>query len=129
MDHITEVAGAPPQRAPYSIAAIAGGFAFLSGQGPFTAQNELLTGPFDVQARQTFTNIVTVVTSLGRSPRDVVRVGVYLRDMKKDFAEMNAIFSEFFPVPFPARTTIPTPGIRFDIEVDAIVWLGEGASK
>lgn len=124
MQHITAVTGAPPQRAPYSLATIVGDFAFLAGQGPFTAENELLTGPFEVQARQTFTNIMTIVASLGRTSSDVARVGVYLRDLKKDFQEMNAIYAEFFPPPFPARTTIPTPGIRFDIEVDAVVWLG-----
>lgn len=124
MRYVTEGPGIPPGRAPYSAAAIAGEYAFLSGQGPFTTDDVLVTGDFEAQARQTFDNVLAVVAALGASPREVARVGVYLRDMPKDFPAMNALFQEYFPEPFPARTTVPTPGLRFDIEVDAIVWLG-----
>lgn len=124
MNHLTECAGAPPQRAPYSLASIAGEFAFISGQGPFTPEGELLIAPFEAQARQTFANVIAITEGLGATVADVARVGIYLQDMKTDFAQMNAIYAEFFPEPFPARTTIPTPQLRFGLEVDAVIWLG-----
>jgi enamine deaminase RidA (YjgF/YER057c/UK114 family) len=53
-----------------------------------------------------------------------VRVGVYQRDFA-DFAEMNAIYAEFFGSEnLPVRTTIPVALAGFDIEVDAILCTG-----
>jgi enamine deaminase RidA (YjgF/YER057c/UK114 family) len=108
------------------LAAIAGEFAYISGQGPFTPEGELLTGSFEEQARRTFANVLAITTALGGTVADVARVGIYLQDMKTDFAQMNTIYAEFFPEPFPARTTIPTPQLRFGLEVDAVIWLGGG---
>jgi reactive intermediate/imine deaminase len=122
---IVESAAAAPVRAPYSPGVGAEGrFVFLSGQGPFTVDGELVTGSFAEQARQTLRNVAALVEAAGATMADVVRVGVYLRDMPRDFAEMNAIYEEFFPKPLPARTTIPVPLPRFDIEVDAVIALG-----
>jgi enamine deaminase RidA (YjgF/YER057c/UK114 family) len=50
-------------------------------------------------------------------------VGVYLRSLEA-FPELNAVYREFFREPFPARTTIQSNLIGFDVEIDAIVWLG-----
>jgi enamine deaminase RidA (YjgF/YER057c/UK114 family) len=41
------------------------------------------------------------------------------------FAEMNAAYEEFFEAPLPARTTIQSDFRQFDVEIDAVVWLGE----
>ncbi|HEY9469019.1 MAG TPA: RidA family protein [Propionibacteriaceae bacterium] len=122
MRWVIESQDAPPVRAPYSPAiGAAGAFVFLSGQGPFTPKGVLVEGSFADQARQTFRNVEALVRASGGTMADVVRVGVYLRDMSRDFSEMNQIYEEFFPHPLPARTTIPTPLPRFDIEVDAVV--------
>jgi len=119
---IVDSESAPPVRAPYSPAVGTGNaLLFLSGQGPFTAKGELVQGTFEEQARQTFRNVEALVCAAGATMADVVRVGVYLRDMQRDFAAMNEIYREFFPNPLPARTTIPVPLPRFDIEVDAVV--------
>lgn len=119
--------GAPPIRAPYSPAVgVDGPLVFLSGQGPFTTAGDLVVGSFADQARQTFRNVAQLVEASGATMADVIRVGVYLRDMPRDFAQMNEIYEEFFPHPLPARTTIPTPLPRFDIEVDAIVLVPRG---
>jgi reactive intermediate/imine deaminase len=96
---------------------------FLAGQTPMTPGGTLVEGGFDQQARQTFDNLRAVAAAAGGSLRDVVRVGVYLRDMA-NFARMNEIYSEYFQAPLPARTTIPAPLPGFDIEVDAILVLG-----
>jgi enamine deaminase RidA (YjgF/YER057c/UK114 family) len=53
-----------------------------------------------------------------------VRVGVYLSSLEH-FAEMNAVYEEFFEAPLPARTTIQSDFTQFDVEIDAVVWLGE----
>lgn len=35
---------------------------------------------------------------------------------------MNEIYAEFFPEPRLARTTIPSPLVGFDIEIDAVLY-------
>lgn len=54
---------------------------------------------------------------------DVVSVNVFLAT-PDDFAEMNAVYAEFFTSePFPARTTITAvlrPGVLFEINAQAV---------
>ncbi|MFP3882932.1 MAG: RidA family protein [Actinomycetota bacterium] len=119
---------APPTRAPYSHAAVAGGFIFISGQGPFTLDDQLVEGPFAEQAIRTFENVQLVLEGAGAGLEDIVRVGIYLRDMA-NFPELNQVYADFFPYPYPARTCIPSPLPRFELEVDAVAFVGEGASS
>jgi 2-iminobutanoate/2-iminopropanoate deaminase len=114
---------APAPAGPYSQAIVGGGFVFLAGQGPTAPDGSRVEGPFEEQARQTFSNLRAVAEEAGGSLADAVRVGVYLRDMA-DFATMNEVYREFFPTPLPARTTIQSDLPGFDIEADAILFLG-----
>jgi enamine deaminase RidA (YjgF/YER057c/UK114 family) len=98
---------------------VAGQLIYLSGQGPFTVEGELLTGTFEALARQTFENVLALVVAAGGTPASVARVGVDLRDMG-DFPEMNRIYAEYVPEPAPARTCIQSNLPRFPIEVDAV---------
>ena len=113
---------APPPGGAYSQAIAAGNLVFLAGQGPFKPSGEKVEGSFEDQARQTFSNLAAVAEAAGGSLADAVRVGVFLRNMDT-FASMNHIYREFFPDPWPARTTVQSdlPGI--EIEVDAILLL------
>ena len=117
-------ASAPQPSGAYSQAIGAGGFVFLSGQGPFTPDGEVPEGGFGAQVRQVFANLAAVAEASGGSLADAVRVGVYLHDMA-DFPAMNAIYRETFPEPLPARTTIQTPLPGFGIEVDVVLHLGD----
>jgi len=53
-----------------------------------------------------------------------VRLGLYLTDLD-NFAAVNAVMSEFFKAPYPARSTVEVSGLprgaRF--EVDAVMVL------
>lgn len=115
---------APAPAGPYSQAIAAGGFVFLAGQGPTAPDGSRIEGSFEEQAWQTLSNLRAVAEDAGGSLADAVRVGVYLRDMA-DFSTMNVVYHEFFPEPLPARTTIQSDLPGFDIEVDAILFLGD----
>ena len=115
---------APPPSGAYSQGIRAGDFLFLSGQGPFRPDGSIADGSFEEQARQTFSNLAAVAAEAGGSMDDVVRFGVYLRDMA-DFETMNDILREFVAAPLPTRTTIPVSIEGMDIEVDAVLYLGE----
>ena len=113
---------APPPGGVYSQGVRAGGFVFLAGQGPFRPDGAKADGGFDAQARQTFQNLTAVAKAAGGSLGDAVRVGVFLRDME-NFPAMNDIYREFFPEPYPARTTVQSDLPGFEIEVDAVLSL------
>ena len=113
---------APPPGGAYSQAIAAGNLIFLAGQGPFKPSGEKVAGSFEDEARQTFSNLAAVAEAAGGSLADAVRVGVFLRDMD-NFASMNEIYREFFPDPWPARTTVQSDLPGFEIEVDAVLSL------
>jgi 2-iminobutanoate/2-iminopropanoate deaminase len=115
---------APPPAGPYSQAIRVGDLLFLAGQGPFDTTGAFVGGSVADQTRRTLTNLEAVAKAAGGSLARAVRVGVYLSSLEH-FAEMNAVYTEFFDDPPPARTTIQSDLIRFDVEIDAVVWLGD----
>jgi 2-iminobutanoate/2-iminopropanoate deaminase len=111
---------------PYSAAVeTAGRLLFISGQGPVDVDSgQLLQGTFEEQARLTLDNLRSVAAAAGTDLSRTVKVGVFLRDMD-DFPSLNAIYTEYFPEPRPARTTIQSDLPGFAIEVDAILSLDD----
>jgi reactive intermediate/imine deaminase len=114
---------APPATGPFSHAVRGGHTVYLAGQGPFDPDTGAQPEGFEAQARQTFRNLEAAARSAGASLADAVRIGVYLRDMT-DFPVLNAVYEEFLPPPFPARTTIQSDLPGFAIEVDAVLYVG-----
>jgi 2-iminobutanoate/2-iminopropanoate deaminase len=110
---------------PYSHAVRAGDFVFVSGQpGIDPSTGSVPPGGFDVEARQAFANLRTVVEAGGGSLDRVVRTTVFLANAE-DFPAMNQLFAEFFASAPPARATpiVNLPrGLR--ISIDATVFLG-----
>jgi 2-iminobutanoate/2-iminopropanoate deaminase len=94
---------------PYSQAVSANGFLFVSGQpGVHPATGVAPSDVFEVQARQAFLNLETVLKA-GLSRLDlVVNTTVLLSDVA-NLAELNELYSEFFPKDPPARMTMQVP--------------------
>jgi 2-iminobutanoate/2-iminopropanoate deaminase len=111
---------APAPSGGYSQGILAGGFLFLSGQGPFDAAGELVDGSIEAQVRQVFANLQAVAEAAGASLSQTVRVGVYLSDLEH-FEVMDRVYREIFAEPRPARTTIQSAIAGFDVEADAVV--------
>jgi len=107
---------------PYSQAIVADGpLVFISGQGPIDPK----TGTFDkddvgAQTKQVFENLTVLLEAAGTSWANVVKVGVFLSDMK-NFAAMNEVYKTYVTAPYPARTTVQAqlPG-GIDVEIDCI---------
>ncbi len=118
--------GAPPMGV-YSQAILASGpTVYISGQGPIDpATGQVVPGGFREQAIRVFENISILLEAAGTSWEHVVKVGVFLADLK-DFPEMNEIYRRYVSTPYPARTTVGAqlPGIL--IEVDCVAVLPEG---
>jgi 2-iminobutanoate/2-iminopropanoate deaminase len=115
---------APSPKGPYSPAIVTSGRTlYVSGQGPVDpATGEFLNADFDAEARQTLRNVAAVVEAAGGTLAQAVKVNVYLSDMG-NFARLNEIYTEFFPEPRPARTTVQSNLPGMSIEVDTVVAL------
>ena len=116
---------APAAIGPYSQAVRRGETVFLSGQIALDPDTGLLIeGDVEAQARRAFDNLRAVCEAAGGTLDDVVRLGLYLTDLDQ-FARVNAVMSEYFDAPFPARSTIGVASLPrgAQFEVDAIVVL------
>ena len=73
--------------------------------------------------RQSLANIRAILAEAGLGMENVVKTTVMLADMA-DFAEMNAVYAEFFTAPFPARSAFAVKalpkGARVEIECLAV---------
>jgi reactive intermediate/imine deaminase len=116
---------APAAIGPYSQAVRQGDTVYLSGQIPLDPNSGLLIeGDIDAQARRAFDNLRAVCEAAGGSLEDVVRLGLYLTDLGQ-FAAVNAVMSDYFEAPYPARSTIGVASLPrgAQFEVDAVMVL------
>ncbi|HWR12139.1 MAG TPA: Rid family detoxifying hydrolase [Rectinemataceae bacterium] len=121
---------APAALGPYSHAVISGELVFLSGQlGLDPATNALAPGGIEAETRQALANVSSILAEMNLSLDNVVKTTVFLRDMA-DFARMNAIYAEFFPGNFPARSAVQVAALPKNgaVEIEAIVSSGTPAA-
>lgn len=113
--------GAPLPIGPYTPAIIAGDLVFVSGQSPMApGTRTVVEGDIRVQTRQVLENIRSILAAAGCTMADVVKVSAHLADMG-DFAGYNEIYAQYFPEPYPARTTVQSglPG-PFLVEIEVV---------
>lgn len=116
---------AAPAGGPYSHAVIAGDTVYLAGAVPALPDGTPVGGSFAEQAHAAFRNLAACAEAAGASLDQAVRIGAYLRDFG-DFATFNEIYQEYIKGPeLPVRTTLPVSLSGFDIEIDAILYIGD----
>jgi 2-iminobutanoate/2-iminopropanoate deaminase len=126
MNKTITTSGAPKPVGPYSQAVIAGGFVFLSGQGPLDpATNRLVEGDIAAQTERVLENLRAVLEASGSSLAQVLKTTVFLKDLN-DFRKMNEVYARYFPEHPPARSTIEAARLPLDtlVEIDAIASAG-----
>ncbi len=96
---------APPAVGPYSQSVIAGALIFTAGQLGIDPKSGELAEGIEAQTRQALTNLSALLEAASSSLDRVVKATVFLAHME-DFATMNAIYAEFFPLQPPARSTV-----------------------
>jgi 2-iminobutanoate/2-iminopropanoate deaminase len=117
---------APKAMGAYSQAVVSNGFAFLSGQIPLDpSTGQLIEGDVAAQTVRVLENLKAVLEACGSSLERVVKTTVFLKDMG-EFAQMNAVYSEYFPENPPARATVEAARLPRDVrvEIDCIATVG-----
>ena len=129
MRKVIRTPDAPRPRGVYSQAIVDGDFVFVAGQASISPQtNELELGDIRSETHRTLCNIQAILQAAGCTLRDVVRVGVFLADLK-DFDAMNEVYRKFFPDDPPARSTVGCALPKIKIEIDCIARLRKPSGR
>jgi 2-iminobutanoate/2-iminopropanoate deaminase len=123
MKKVIATSEAPKAVGPYSQAVAVGNFLFAAGQIPLDpATGELIEGDVTAQTDRVLQNVAGVLRANGMTFANVVKSTVFMVDLA-NFAAMNAVYSQYFSEPFPARSTIQVAalpkGAQVEIEVIA----------
>lgn len=123
MKKVISTSKAPAAIGPYSQAIQVGNLVFASGQIPIDpATGSFVAGGVKEQARQSLTNVKAILDEAGLTLDNVVKTTMFLADMN-DFADVNAVYAEFFAEPYPARSAVAVKtlpkGALVEIEVIA----------
>ncbi len=119
---------APAPVGPYNQAVAASGkLLFVSGQISIDPSTNQLVHMGDVvkQTEQVMANLAAILTKAGASWLDVVKTGVFLKDMN-DFVIMNGVYGQYFDeATAPARACVEVARLPKDVlvEIDCIAVL------
>ena len=122
---IIATANAPAAIGTYSQATRHGDVVYLSGQIPLDpASMQLVEGDFSAQTHRVFKNLQAVCVAAGGNLDKILRLTIFITDMG-NFPQVNAVMSEYFTKPYPARVTVGVAALPkgAQIEIDAILGL------
>lgn len=123
---IISTSKAPQAIGTYSQAVKVGTTVYLSGQIPLVPETmEMLSGSVEEQIHRVFKNLSAVAEAAGGSLNDVVKLNVFLTDLK-NFPTVNQVMAEYFSEPYPARAAIGVAELpkAAAVEMDAVMVLG-----
>ena len=118
MKHIITTDNAPKAIGPYSQAVAYNGLLYLSGQIPLDpVTGNLVQGDIAAQTERVLENIRAVLEAAGSSMDRVLKTTVFLKDMDQ-FAAINEVYSNYFTMNPPARSTVQAARLPRDVEVE-----------
>ena len=118
MNKVIHTEKAPAALGPYSQAIEANGMLFVSGQIPFVPETmTLVSDDVKDQTRQSLENVKAIVEAAGYSMKDVVKAGVFIKDMN-DFAAINEVYNEYLGDVKPARACVEVARLPKDVKVE-----------
>ncbi len=122
---------APQAIGTYSQAVKTGDTVYLSGQIPLVPETMALEqGDMRAQIRRVFENLGAVAKAAGGGLADVVKLNVYLTDLRH-FPLVNEVMAQYFREPYPARAAVGVAALPKGaaVEMDAVMVLGSKGEK
>jgi 2-iminobutanoate/2-iminopropanoate deaminase len=110
---------------PFSEAVRVGDMLWLSGQLGTDSARALVPGGIEAETRQAMENIRRVLERHGSSLDRVAKCLVMLADMN-EWAAMNAVYREFFPLHLPARSAFGATGLALGARLEIECWATVG---
>lgn len=123
--------GAPAAAGYYVPAVRTGDLLFCSGQIPLDHETgELVGAGAAEQAARCLENLAAVCAGVGATLADAVKITIYMTDLEGSFAEVNELYSTYFPEGPPARAAIGVAALPrgAQVEMDAVVAIPRSAS-
>ncbi len=122
MREIIKTDKAPAAIGAYSQAIKANGMVFTSGQIPLDPATGAFPEGITAQTKQSLSNVKAILEGAGTSLDKVIKATVFLSDMN-NFAEMNAVYADFFGTDNPpARAAVEVARLPKDalVEIEVI---------
>ena len=113
----------PHSHLPFSPAVRFGNLVFVSGQASVDRTGKIVDDSFEGEMRRSIENLRAVLEGVGSGLEHVVQTRNYVRHAE-DLTAYNALYTEYFQAPFPARTTITnclSGTLKYEIECIAAV--------
>ena len=118
MKKIIHTEKAPAALGPYSQAIEVNGTLYVSGQIPFVPETmTVVSDCVKAQTKQSLENIKAILEAAGYTFKDVVRAGVFIKDMN-DFAAVNEVYAEYLGDVKPARACVEVARLPKDVKVE-----------
>ena len=90
---------------------------FVSGQIPADKNGNIVTGTIEEVTEAVFANLAAVLKASNSSFNKVVKVNVFLSDMKY-FPNMNTVYAKHFSGHKPARSCVAVKTLPFNVDVE-----------
>lgn len=116
---------APKVIGPYNQGIKAGNTIYVSGQLPFTTNGDLIDEYIYNQAIQSLRNVENILKEAGADRSNIVKVTIFLKDLK-NFTIVNEAYSDFFEgMVYPARTTVEVSALpkNAPLEIEAVAYV------
>ncbi len=100
----------------------------LSAQLPIDPKSgKMVAGGVKEQAEQCFKNIKAILESIDHVMCDVVRITVFVKNIK-DIDAVDEVYTTFFPTYVPTRTIVAVAALPLDalVQIEGVVSNGEG---
>lgn len=108
----------PPARVPLSPAIKIGDWVYTSGQlGTDPKTRKLAAAGIQAETKQVCENLKAILEASGSSLEKVVKVVIFMTDLK-DLMAMNEVFNTYFPKDPPARSTVQVAGLVGGAQVE-----------
>ena len=118
MKRVIHTEKAPAALGPYSQGIEVNGTLYVSGQIPFVPETmTLVSDDVKAQTRQSLKNIKAIVEAAGYTMKDVVKAGVFIKNMD-DFAAINEVYAEYLGDVKPARACVEVARLPKDVKVE-----------
>ncbi len=122
MKNIVSTDQAPAAIGPYSQAVEVNGTIYTSGQIPLDPiTGEMVGTTATEQANQVLANLQAVLKAAGAGLDHVVKTTIFMTNLA-EFANVNAVYAEYFPSNPPARSTVQVAALPKGalVEIEAV---------